>query len=629
MVNRFLVWLGAGVVAAGMTAAVATGAAAADTGSESGAGGATSSASTKSIDDKPDSEKNGFAGDGSSVKRHGPVAKTDEGAGAADDAKDVKHPDADKPDAMDPTDTVATDEDTDVTEPITAEPIVKDDPPVQESKPSGDDSDGPVAGLTAEHYAKDNGSAGSGTAKPITTEVVEKPAATDSGDNAEEAAVVDVVDDVDDVDDVDGGDYRDPVIAPEKTPDESTPAVADPLATVVDTPGADEDHATFSARSATFAMSAVQSAPEITAMAVAPPPPSLINVIGTLIFTIYNVALRLFEGPPVLPPGSTVTVRSSTLTLGPGKVVPADWYFPADPDPTRLIYLQHGFLASGRFYSYTAATLAQETHSVVVAPSVTSNFFAIDGFWIGGAPLQGAVADLFNGDRTALTDSASTAIGRSVDLPQRVVIAGHSAGGGLALAVAGYMAEDGTIDDLAGLVLLDGVALGDVTSTVSENIPDSLPIYQISSPPYAWNMFGATSAALVKARQGEFNGVELVGGSHIDAMQGGNPLIQFGAYLIAGFSKPQNIEAVKILAVGWINDMFAGTDEGVDGDPGEVIPIPTIAGPATAVALPASESGLSPLDQVLQSLFLVGSQFFFTLGSSTPQSVESKELMAA
>lgn len=625
MLNRFLVWLGAGVVAAGMTAAVAAGAgaAAADTGSESGGGGATSSVSAKSTDNKADSEtKNGSAGDGSSVRHQGPPSKSDEGTGAADDTEDVKHPDAKKPDAEDATDTVATDEDTDVKEPITAEPIGKDDPPEQESNPADDDFGGPVVDLPAERHAKDNGSAGSESAKPVTTDV-EEPVATESDDNAEKVAVNDAVDDGD------YGDYGDAVIAPEKTPDESTAAVSDPLATVVDIPGADEDQPTFSARSATFATSALQSAPEITATALAPPPPSLINVIGTLIFTIYNVALRLFEGPPVLPPGSTVTVRSSTLTLAPGKVVPADWYFPADPDPTRLIYFQHGFLASGRFYSYTAATLAQETHSIVVAPSVTSNFFASDGFWIGGAPLQRAVADLFEGDRTALTDSASAAIGRSVELPQPVVIAGHSAGGGLALAAAGYLAEDGTIDDLAGLVLLDGVALGGVTSTVFEKIPDSLPIFQISSPPYAWNMYGATSAALVNARPGEFNGVELIGGSHIDAMQGGNPLIQFGAYLIAGFSKPQNIEAVKILAVGWINDMFAGTDKGVDGDPGDVIPIPTSAGPATAVALPAPESGLSPLDQVLQSLFLVGSQFLFRLGSSAPQSVASKDLMAA
>ena len=67
---------------------------------------------------------------------------------------------------------------------------------------------------------------------------------------------------------------------------------------------------------------------------------------------------------PVLPPGSTVTVRSSTLEIGNGQVVPANWYYPAtDEPPTRLIYLQHGFLATGPMYSYTAAYLSEGTNS--------------------------------------------------------------------------------------------------------------------------------------------------------------------------------------------------------------------------------------------------------------------------
>ncbi len=198
-----------------------------------------------------------------------------------------------------------------------------------------------------------------------------------------------------------------------------------------------------------------------------------------------------------------------------------------------------------------------------------------------------AVADLFTGDRQALTDSASAALGAPVTLPTRVVLAGHSAGGGLALDTAGYMADNGSIGDLAGVILLDGVAMGNV-APVFAKIPADIPIYQIASPPYAWNAFGATSAALVKARPGEFNGVQLVGGRHIDSMQGGNPLIQFVAYLLAGFSKPQNIDAVKILAVGWINDMFAGTHTGIYANPGDTITIATAAGQATAIALPKS-----------------------------------------
>ncbi len=70
-------------------------------------------------------------------------------------------------------------------------------------------------------------------------------------------------------------------------------------------------------------------------------------------------------------------------------------------------------------------------------------------------------------------------------------------------------------------------------------------------------------------------------------MQGGNPLIQFAAYLVAGFSRPRNIDAVKVLAAGWINDMFAGTHDGIYAAPGETIQIDTDAGTASAIALPA------------------------------------------
>ena len=349
---------------------------------------------------------------------------------------------------------------------------------------------------------------------------------------------------------------------------------------------------------------AMVAAPEpVAAAAAAPSVSPIIRVIGSLIFTAYNLALRLFEGPPKLPPGSTVTVRTSTLHFdyGPGYDLPADWYFPDDPNPTGLIYLQHGFLAAAPFYSYTAATLAEQTNSIVVAPSVTSNPYAPNGFWLSGAPYQTAVADLFTGDRQALTDSASTALYRDVTLPTRVVLVGHSAGGGLVLAAAGDMVDDGSIGDLAGIVLLDGVADDDVATTALDKLPDDLPIYQLAARPYGWNNFGATGNALVQARPGRFNGVELVGGSHVDSMQGGNRIFQIAAYLATGFSKPQNIEAVKILAVGWINDMFAGTANGIYGSPGESITIPTSAGPATAIVLPVSPAGSTAAAAVVDS----------------------------
>ena len=73
--------------------------------------------------------------------------------------------------------------------------------------------------------------------------------------------------------------------------------------------------------------------------------------------------------------------------------MPADWYYPdTEQPPARLIYLQHGFLASGPMYSYTAAYLAEGTNSIVVAPSLTSNPFAEDAFWLGGDGMHRAVA---------------------------------------------------------------------------------------------------------------------------------------------------------------------------------------------------------------------------------------------
>jgi acetyl esterase/lipase len=154
-----------------------------------------------------------------------------------------------------------------------------------------------------------------------------------------------------------------------------------------------------------------------------------------------------------------------------GYTVPADWYIPdtAEP-PTRLIYLQHGFLASGPWYSYTAANLAEQTNSIVVAPSITSNFLSCDACWLGAPPMQRAVANLFTDDNTALADSARAA-GYSGPIPDRVVLVGHSLGGGLVAGTAGYMVDNNIIDRLAGVVMLDGVGLDGLMTSSLEKVP--------------------------------------------------------------------------------------------------------------------------------------------------------------
>jgi acetyl esterase/lipase len=353
----------------------------------------------------------------------------------------------------------------------------------------------------------------------------------------------------------------------------------------------------------------------------------LLSAIGTIVFNLYGLATRLVGGPPILPPNSSVTVHSSTLRLdcANGYEVPADWYIPDTEEgqapPTRLIYLQHGFLAQGPWYSHTAAALAEQTNSIVVAPSITSNFLSCDACWLGAPRMQEAVAGLFADGNTALAESALAA-GYTGPIPDRVVLVGHSLGGGLVAGTAGYMAKNGSVDRLAGVVMLDGVGLDDTMASSIDDVPDDIPIYQLASPKYFWNQFGVGTTALLAARPGQFIGVTLVGGSHVDSMRGGNPLIQFSQQLVTGFSKPQNVAAAQILMVGWVNDMFAPNDppHGIYVAPGGQVAIDTAAGQATAVALPNSLTKPFLLNP-LQALVPLGNGLFVFEPTCSPVAV--------
>ncbi len=132
-------------------------------------------------------------------------------------------------------------------------------------------------------------------------------------------------------------------------------------------------------------------------------------------------------------------------------------------------------------------------------------------------------------------------------------------------------------NDLAGVVIYDAVPMGSIipdamdrleeletngTADPSDDDPnDYIPVYEIGAPLNFLNVFSDVNDQLTEARPGQFTGVVLEGGVHMDPMQGGNPLIQVAAYAIAGFPQPQNPLAVRELSAGWINDMF---DEKID-----------------------------------------------------------------
>lgn len=318
-----------------------------------------------------------------------------------------------------------------------------------------------------------------------------------------------------------------------------------------------------------------------------PQPVGPVNVAGSVLFSLLGAVLQIFSGPPVLPAGRTVTVRTSTLTLpDSGKTVRADWYFPDEVDEdTRLIYLQHGFMATGPMYSYTAAYLAETTNSIVVAPSMSSNLFAPDAEWIGGDPLQQDVAELFRDERPELSASAAAA-GFDGQLPRDFVLVGHSLGGTLVMGAADKM-DDDTLANLKGVVLLDPVDMDGAIPAGLQRLSgaDYRPVLNISSERYTWNLDGLVGDELTAARPGEFTGVQLTGGRHIDALQGGNPILQVAEYVVAGFSEGRNVEAVKILAGQWITDMYAGEPTPSGAGPDGTIVIDTPRGTATAIDL--------------------------------------------
>ncbi len=330
-------------------------------------------------------------------------------------------------------------------------------------------------------------------------------------------------------------------------------------------------HALRQAQPSTFALSvdtdlgsADGAAVMRLASAEAPPVTSkptlltVLNNISTKFYDFYTDAMQFFAGPVRVPLGSTVRVESSTLTVGGHKDVPADWYFPDTDTPAGLIYLQHGFLANASFYSATAAYLAEKTSSVVVVPTLTWNFFDVDNYPLEWPETGRAIADLFAGDRSALTASAQAA-GYDGVLPTRIVLAGHSAGGGLIAMVGRYMAEAGNTDDLAGLVMFDGVGTLSFLSQDLAKIPLSVPIYNIAADPSRWNWYGDTSRKLDLVRPGMFTGVSIKGGHHADGMQTTAPIVQYFAYRAMGHSSPVDVMANKVIAAGWINDMFEGT----------------------------------------------------------------------
>jgi hypothetical protein len=203
--------------------------------------------------------------------------------------------------------------------------------------------------------------------------------------------------------------------------------------------------------------------------------------------------------------------------------------------------------------------------------------------------MQQGVADLFLGNRAALTISASNA-GYQGTLPEDFTLSGHSAGGGLAVAAGSDYVNalaPGADNHLLGVVMFDGVASDNDDFASALATLNGVPVYQMAAPPQAWNAFGQTTTKLIAERPDQFVGVELVHGSHIDSVIGSDPFFDFFAQIFVRPSAPGNASAVHTLAAGWINDFYVAAapdapQYGLYGTAGQ----PIIMGPTAAIVLP-------------------------------------------
>jgi hypothetical protein len=219
-----------------------------------------------------------------------------------------------------------------------------------------------------------------------------------------------------------------------------------------------------------------------------------------------------------------------------------------------------------------ARAIAAGAGAIVVAPSVGSNPASPSGCWINGRALHRGVARLFGDCFGALQASADAAADDAavarISLPREFVLAGHSAGGNLAVSAAGLttvVTLDGrtgspaVVTSLRGVVLLDAVDQGGSMQAGLERlrVDHHRPVRTVAAEDSRWNAAGRGTTLLRRARPGEFVGVRLAGGTHIDAEgDDAGRLVR----LACGTPRPENVSALRSLAAGWIGDLLTGVE---------------------------------------------------------------------
>jgi len=250
---------------------------------------------------------------------------------------------------------------------------------------------------------------------------------------------------------------------------------------------------------------------------------------------------RLLNGDVLITGGKNETTAVKTAEL-----------FNAQVAPNGVIWLQRDGSGSDPSFATLARELARQTNSIVVAPKFGS--LENPGPSVSGAGLQDGVAELFNRhllaqgiDRPALNRSA-TAAGFQGPLPQKFLLAGLGKGGGFVTSVGAVTVDNGSAENLLGVVMVDGFADAvQFAASIAKLDSLDIPNYQIAGPPSASNAWGRTTDQIAALHPGQFVGIETPLGAH---------------------------DAVITASAGWINDIYAGygpTDPkfGVYGNPND------------------------------------------------------------
>ena len=250
------------------------------------------------------------------------------------------------------------------------------------------------------------------------------------------------------------------------------------------------------------------------------------------------------------------------------------------------MWLQHGFARTGERVADLAGRLADDG-LLVVAPTLPTTDAAcgllsragyLDRFpaLLAGRPGSGLL-------RSARRAAARAGVARPERLPERVVLAGHSAGAPAMTYVAERLLSGpaSVIVDLRGVLLLDPVE--DFPATLRRRLPAVLaagvPVRAISSPPSACNA-GASGTAVLAGVAAGFAGVTLTTGTHVDAEGASTgPL----AELVCGRPSPENVGVLQTLAGAWTRGWIAGAPEPATEPGGDALEALIAAGVVRAV----------------------------------------------